>query len=251
MKVSGSFSVHGMGDPTTCAHGEDAKLSVWGSGCLTEANKVLVFIEATSVRSDAASDDALVSALDLGAIRHLATVAARAPRTAPVVPPGQLAPSALYDQLQSAPYSAALLPTILPTPTTSTVALPASLTAGLVEPDVIVTSFAGPDTFDVIDLFVFTSDTDATTLYNNGLSPNGTKFTGTLDATGSSLPTRCDTFTATSGKATGYISCFVLDGDVVIESRVADSPALSVSDGAIAVTLARMGVLHVAQAASS
>lgn len=265
-RPTGSFAPSGIGDQANCGHAAGTAGSAsWG--CLTLSANVVTYSWVTGTGTG--NGDNLESALAVGMLRHLRSVAAASPTGPPPQPPGPFLDAGLLFQQLLSVYPTALVPAGLGSPLTTAVRqAPKYMPSGLEQGKFIRVSFSGsgPD-FDSsrISFYVFDTVQDAQSWFGTGnITPiydNGTRLATPTDELpfptsgfSSSEDARCNTYSeaAVGGfSAEGVSHCSVLWGDIVVsgvtEKAAFQGPGPSTADSNMAVTLAHSALLRLVQ----
>ncbi|MFZ0668433.1 MAG: toll/interleukin-1 receptor domain-containing protein [Acidimicrobiales bacterium] len=249
----GNFSITGVGDPIKCQRSFESSRNEYASSCAVLSTSVVTFIQVRDLENHSSTDQQVTQTISVAAIKHLLKVASASPQSAMPDPPGNLDPSALFAELNSGQ------PGIIPFELTSESATESEFSAdspptGLENSEYITVTIPGDfdnDTDDYIDFYVFDNSSDASKWYNgSGLIPSGSTHEGTFDSTGFVQKANCGTFTkAASGStaATGYASCSVLDGNVIVDGETLVSSATAFGNEQIAEVLTQAGVFDIDQ----
>jgi hypothetical protein len=226
-----AVAVPGVSDPSRCL---PLSSPTPAAVCEVLSNRAVVVAVAT--HKGGGPNEALEETLALDGLRHLARVAALAghhPRHSTVVAPGTVV------QRLEAASTPAWLPAQLTSPTSYSNGPGSYPPTGLV--DDVETDFNGPDHLDSINYYVFDSSADATTWYQQGLGPPGAMATSPFDSSGFAQPAACGDY---ASPGLGVSSCFVLDGDTVIESFSSSTTDATGANDTLTATMARIAVIR-------
>jgi len=255
-----SFNAKGIGDPVRCGIGTSAATAAtkqWFYNCLAHSGDVVTFMFVTlNSRSDA-SGESLATTMTVAAVKNLAAIARSAPGKALPPPPGSLAPNALFEQLLTAQYDDSFVPTdVVTAPSIQA----EDVTVGSDGPFNLVgnqrilltlqSSRSGVDVGNYVDYWVFKSASDANTWFAGTLEPTGATQTGSIDSSGFSQQTQCNTYTLPANDTAasrGAAVCYVLWGNVVIDSFSESTAKSQLINETLAVTLARTALMDLAE----
>jgi hypothetical protein len=259
-RLMASLTATGIGDPTKCAAARSATQSrgrAWS--CLTLSGTVesySVVVGDTGTHNGTGLDRSLA----LGAVRHLRSVAGATLSSALAPPPGMpqmagMTGSGLYAALRKS-FPVALAPEGLKQPAIQSLAAGNAPPTGQIGGEIEV-SFSGPDDYDAVQYYVFDTEKHAHSWILQGLRPGtdrqNTDCSSRLSGFSSSQYVTCGTFSqaaAAGSPAEGVSACYVQWGDVVIAGITNSTSNTKGGNTDLAVTLARAGLLRVAQAAS-
>ena len=255
----GQFKITGVSDPIKCGIGTPTGTTqqFWYYDCLARSGNVLSYMFVTLTSRDDASGESLVTKMSLAAIKNLAAIARSVPAGAFPPPPSSFAPSALFEQLLTAPYDTSLVPSVVSAPSIQEEGVTVGSTGpfNLIGDQRILLTLNGANagTADVgnfVDYYIFKTPADAQAWFGEGLAPTGATQTGSIDSSGFSQQVQCHTFTlpATGTRASlGASVCYVLWGDTVIDSFSESTSSPQAVNEVLAVTLARMAVMDLAE----
>ncbi len=256
----GPFNAKGVSDPIKCGIGKPAAATaqqLWYYDCLARSGDVMSFMFVTLVSRDDATGESLVTTMSVAAIKNLASIAKSVPTAAFPPPPGSFAPSALFEQLLTAPFDASLVPSVVSAPLIQ----PENVTVGATGPFnligdqriLLTLNGSSSGTFDVgnfVDYYIFKTPADAQAWFGQGLAPVGATQIASIDSSGFSQQMQCHTFTlpATDTRASlGASVCYVLWGDTVIDAFSESTSTPQPVSEELAVTLARMAIMDLAE----
>jgi TIR domain len=261
-RLAAHFTATSIGDPTKCAAARSVAQSrgrAWS--CLTLSGTVESYsfvIGDTGTHNGTGLDKSLA----LGAVRNLRSIAGTTSPSGLATPPGMtqmagMTGSGLYIALLK-PFPAALAPEGLKQPALQPLAAGKAPPTGQIGGEIQVV-FSGPNAFDAVQYYVFDTQEHAHSWILGGIAPGGgadprnSNCSALLSGFPSSQYVTCGTFSqaaAAGSRAQGVSLCAVQWGDVVIAGITQRTSNLKGGDTDLAVTLARAGLLRVAQVTS-
>ncbi len=260
-KPTGYLTPGNIRDQTKCEVArQSGKSTSSSSGCLSLSGTVVSFSVVVQGGSGSAGAGP-ESALATGTVRNLQQVAAATSQQPLADPPAMTSQIAvtgsdLYASL-ARDFPTTLMPDMLTSPSVSEESQKIfGLVNGLVENKYIYVGFNGPDYLDFEVFYVFSNPEQASSWFAvlDPEDPTGVydRPTGTHIPSGfsSSQQARCGTWSqrAVPGwPALGVSECFVQWGDVVIVGGSKTKSSLSHGNADLALTLARSGLLRIAQ----
>jgi serine/threonine protein kinase len=255
----GQFKAAGVSDPIKCGIGTPtgSTQQLWYYDCLARSGDVMSYMFVTLSTRDDRTGESLATTMSIAAIKNLAAIARSVPAGAFAPPPSSFAPSALFEQLLTAPFDASLVPSVVSAPAIQAedVAVGANGPFNLIGDQRILLTLNGStagtvDVGNYVDYYIFKTPADAQTWFGAGLAPVGATQTGSIDSSGFSQQIQCHTFTlpATDTRASvGASVCYVLWGDTVIDAFSESTSSPQPVNEILAVTLARMALMDLAE----
>lgn len=247
-RQTGSFKPGGVADEARCINevGNNTVTGVQQNlvACEVLSDKVRVFTEiGRNVSAGAVTDAETVPLLQAG-IHHLARVADATPAQAPSL-------SAATTQGLLASWDETEYPFELSAPDVSEVSASIDTAAHKGLLGRVGVAFGRPDRHDAVDSVfysVFDSTDDARAFFDLRLSPVGSTQTNSLDSSGFASPIYCGEY-ASKGSApsftkVGQSACYLLVGNVVVQSYTASLTNTQAGNSIMTVTLVRAALLH-------